>query len=309
MRSLFVIPHTGDHQASRADATPAADRSTPALDARRAQATRPARPVSRWTSSSPKPEARPLLVVDLNNFASFPTMAVGLLVASLRDRGHKVEVLCPLAHDAPAAQRERREWIGDHLARRIHLTDWEPALNLRDFGRRLRARQVERPASVVLREVRRALDRGPGAVLLSAYLQHRETVREIGRLAAARGIPVILGGPMFNLSEVAAAWRDLPGLAAVVGAEVDRDLPDIVEAVLSGEDLLAFRGVALPDGRTSAPASPLRNLDRSPVPDYTDFPWDRYPVRIVPMMTGRGCQWDKCLFCSDVISCPLNLLG
>jgi anaerobic magnesium-protoporphyrin IX monomethyl ester cyclase len=22
----------------------------------------------------------------------------------------------------------------------------------------------------------------------------------------------------------------------------------------------------------------------------------------VPMMTGRGCQWDKCLFCSDVIS-------
>jgi len=36
--------------------------------------------------------------------------------------------------------------------------------------------------------------------------------------------------------------------------------------------------------------------------DFTDFPWDRYSGRIVPMMTGRGCQWDKCLFCSDVIS-------
>lgn len=243
-----------------------------------------------------------LLIIDLNNFASFPTLAIGLLTASLRDRGHGVEVLCPLAFDAPATMRERREWIGDHILRRIHLTDWTPALAMRDIARRLRERHIERPNTTVLREVRRALDRGPDALLLSAYLQHRATVREIGRMAAARGVPVILGGPMFNLSDVATAWKDLPGLSAIIGAEVDRDLPDIVKALHEGHDLLQFKGVTLPDGKASAPATPLRDLDRSPVPDFTDFPWDRYPVRIVPVMTGRGCQWDKCLFCSDVIS-------
>lgn len=25
-------------------------------------------------------------------------------------------------------------------------------------------------------------------------------------------------------------------------------------------------------------------------------------MKIVPLMTGRGCQWDKCAFCSDVVS-------
>jgi len=243
-----------------------------------------------------------ILIIDLNNFASFPTLAIGLLTASLRDRGHGVEVLCPLAFDAPATMRERREWIGDHILRRIHLTDWTPALAIRDVARRLRERHIERPHSTVLREARRALDREPDAVLLSAYLQHRPTVGEIGRMAAARGVPVILGGPMFYLPDVGDAWKDLPGLSAIVGAEVDHDLPDIVKALHEGDDLLQFKGVILPDGKASAPAAPLRQLDRSPVPDFTDFPWDRYPVRIVPVMTGRGCQWDKCLFCSDVIS-------
>ena len=243
-----------------------------------------------------------ILIVDLNNFASFPTLAIGLMTASLREQGHSVEVLCPLAFDAPATLRERRERIGDHILRRIHLTDWEPALAVRDIARRLRELHIERPNNTVLREVKSALDRGPEAVLLSAYLQHRATVREIGRLAAARDVPVILGGPMFNLPDVAAAWADIPGLSAIVGAEVDRSLPDILEALNDGGDLLQFNGVTLPDGRSSAAAAPLRDLDRSPVPDFTDFPWDRYPVRIIPVMTGRGCQWDKCLFCSDVIS-------
>ena len=243
-----------------------------------------------------------ILIIDLNNFASFPTLAIGLLTASLREQGHGVEVLCPLAFDVPATQRERREWIGDHIQRRIHLTDWEQALAIRDIARRLRERFKERPHATVLREVKLALDRNPDAVLLSAYLQHRATVFEIGSIASTRDVPVLLGGPMFNLPDVAAAWKNLPGLTAIVGAEVDRDLPAIVRALNEGEDILKFQGVTLPDGKISVPAAPLRNLDQSPVPDFTDFPWDRYPVRVVPVMTGRGCQWDKCLFCSDVIS-------
>jgi anaerobic magnesium-protoporphyrin IX monomethyl ester cyclase len=39
-----------------------------------------------------------------------------------------------------------------------------------------------------------------------------------------------------------------------------------------------------------------------PFPDYSDFPWSRYPNRIVPLITGRGCGWGACTFCSDVTS-------
>jgi radical SAM superfamily enzyme YgiQ (UPF0313 family) len=72
--------------------------------------------------------------------------------------------------------------------------------------------------------------------------------------------------------------------------------------VISGSDLLQFPGVFLPNGRRSAPAAPLRELDQAPVPDFTDFPWDRYRVRIIPIMAGRGCQWNRCTFCSDIVT-------
>ena len=39
-----------------------------------------------------------------------------------------------------------------------------------------------------------------------------------------------------------------------------------------------------------------------PFPDYSDFPWAAYPNRIVPIITGRGCGWGVCTFCSDVTS-------
>ena len=263
---------------------------------------RPARRVDAVATAGTTSHAHRILIVDLNNFASFPTLAIGLMTAALRERRHRVEVLCPLAYGVPAVQRERRETPVDHLKRRIHLSDAALFRSARNMLRGVHHYRLERCDPVILREVDRALERGFDAVLLSAYLQHREAVTGIAALAAARGVPVLLGGPMFNLAEVARAWRDVPGLSAVVGAEVDRDLPAIVEDLCAGRDLLVHPGVVLPDGRSSPPAAPLRGLEGLLVPDFTDFPWDRYPVRIVPVMTGRGCQWDRCLFCSDVIS-------
>ena len=39
-----------------------------------------------------------------------------------------------------------------------------------------------------------------------------------------------------------------------------------------------------------------------PFPDYRDFPWDKYPNAIIPIISGRGCGWGVCTFCSDVTS-------
>ncbi|WP_136162215.1 B12-binding domain-containing radical SAM protein [Sphingomonas flavalba] len=243
-----------------------------------------------------------IFVVDLNNFATFPTLAVGILIAALRKAGHDVSLLVPLACDIPTHERERREWWPDHMMRRIHLST-SPAWRIpRDLLRSARYHFRQRPHARVLREVGKALEAKPDLLMLSAYLQHYQTIVQIGKLALKAKIPMLLGGPAFNLNEVAEAWRTIPGLTAIYGGEADLVVPELVEAIGTDEDLLRFDGVTLPDGRSSGAAAPFRALDLSPVPDFSDFPWDRYRVPIIPVMTGRGCQWGKCNFCSDVVS-------
>jgi radical SAM superfamily enzyme YgiQ (UPF0313 family) len=287
-----------------------------------------------------------ILLVDLNNFATFPTLAVGILVAALRNAGHRVSLMCPLSHDVPAAVREYRESRLDDIKRRLHLTTSPMLKQLRNVARSFYYWRDEKPHPRVIEHTRRELDKQPDVLLLSAYLQHYNTVVKIAALAKARGIPVLLGGPMFNINGTAELWRTIPGISAVVGAEADTTIANMVEELCSnspaagsdntgdnghidGHDysveessgsnrekpisvaavnrdnsqrLLRFDGVTLATGDSSDLAAPMRQLDNIPMPDYTDFPWDRYPVRIIPMMTGRGCQWDKCRFCSDVVS-------
>ncbi|MDW4500567.1 radical SAM protein [Sulfitobacter sp. D35] len=245
-----------------------------------------------------------VLLVDLNQFASFPTLAIGLLTAALRQRGHRVQVLCPLAYDVPGVQRERAETFKDYLSMRIRLSDSRLVVFARELSRAPREWRRNRPHPAILREISRQLTDGTDAILVSAYLNHSQAVRAIADLAAERGIPMILGGPMFNLPEVAAEWRRIPGVTAVVGGESELHVANLVEALIRGGEAAIARlpGVTLPSGSPQTPTPPLRPLNSVPFADFTDFPWDRYPVRIVPMMTGRGCQWDKCTFCSDVIS-------
>ena len=125
-------------------------------------ADRPARPITPRTdptaASSAEVSRRRAVFVDLNNFSTFPTLAVGILVASLRNAGFQVEVICPLAHDVPAAERERRERYLDHLARRVHLST-HPAFRMsRDLARGIRSWWRGRPHPRVLRETARVLD-------------------------------------------------------------------------------------------------------------------------------------------------------
>lgn len=189
------------------------------------------------------------LIVDLNNFATFPTLAVGILIASLRNTGHEVRLLSPLAYDVPASERERAERWYDQLQRRIHLSDMRLARVPRDAIRSVRYWWLRRPHPTVLKEVSKALEQKPDVLMLSAYLQHYATVREIGKLAQAAGVPMLLGGPAFNLPETANAWRDIPGLTAIYGGEADLLVPELVQATVAGEDLLRFDGVVLPGAR------------------------------------------------------------
>ena len=55
------------------------------------------------SDSSPR-----VLIVDLNNFARYPTLAVGLLTAILRQHSFNVTVFSPLSTGITGVQREPR---------------------------------------------------------------------------------------------------------------------------------------------------------------------------------------------------------
>lgn len=243
---------------------------------------------------------RRVLVVDLNNFARYPTLAVGYLVGALRRSGHEVGLLSPLAFRLPTMP-ERRETWWHYAQRRAHFSTHPAIVGMRDVLAAGRRSWTTRSNPRVTAEASRVMDElRPDVVLLSAYLDYGSSVRQLAEVAHSRGVPILLGGPAFNLREVADEWLGLPGLTAIVAAEVDISLPELVDAVLSGADLSVFPGVHLPDGRRGPVAHPLVNLGALPIPDFSDFPWQLYPSRIIPIMTGRGCNWGHCTFCSDV---------
>ncbi|HIO92543.1 MAG TPA: B12-binding domain-containing radical SAM protein [Leucothrix mucor] len=246
--------------------------------------------------------ASPLLFIDLNNFAAYPTLAVGYLIRSLRLANHKVELLSPLALGVPAFARDHEENWKDQILRRLYFSS-HPLLNrFHDSLRNMHSRWLSRPHPLMIKEVHQAIAKRPAAILISAYLTQYEMCVEIGKVAKAAGIPVLLGGPFFNISNVTNEWLEIEGITAIVGGEVDFTVADIVDTLLNKGDLSQHKGVFLPSGENGGIVPPLKTLSQLPVPDFTDFPWDKYPHHIIPTMTGRGCSWGACTFCGDVIS-------
>ncbi len=243
------------------------------------------------------------VLVDLNNYARFPTMAIGILVAGLRNSAISVDVISPLALDVPAFQREGLDTVWRRLGRNLNHVTTPWLAGTKDTARKLRKRWINRADPRVLNAVLQGINTNkPDIILLSAYLQHKDYVTAIAKIALDKNIPVILGGPMFNIAEVSDTWRTIPGLTAIFGGEAEYDLAEIVQTAIERGNLLKFHGITLPDGRRSQVPLPFRQMDAIAVPDYSDFPWDRYPVRVVPVLTGRGCQWSKCKFCSDIVT-------
>ena len=247
-----------------------------------------------------------VLLVDLNNHARYPTLPVGLMTAVLREAGHEVELLSPLAVGVSGPPRDQRAKPWGYWDERLRWWSARTTLpGVRAARRWLGA--LRQPAaggaSVRIRtEFEQALAGRPEVVLLSAYFQYEDVVRALARRAAEEGIPVIVGGPGFTDERAAQAWLEIAGLTALVAGECEPFLVEMVERARAGEDLSDLPGCSVPGRPLAAPAPPLRDLDALPVPDYDDFPWERYPSRVITMMTGRGCGWGGCTFCSDVLT-------
>ena len=264
-----------------------------------------------------------VLLVDLNNFARYPSVAIGYLSAILKKGGYGVEVFAPLSTGLTGVAREPSPpWWG-HADLQFR---YRTGVSRNPVVRRVRKAYATRTSSKLARsknevsaEVARRLDSGIDIVLVSTYLMYHPHCVEIGKLCKEQGIPLVVGGPYFHAPEVATEWLTLPGLSALIGAEVEPHLCEIVRRVLAGESAGSLPGVwsnePLPqDAPGSLPgvyvqsseprlqSEPLKDLDSIPFADYSEFPWSLYPNVIVPIITGRGCGWGVCSFCSDITS-------
>jgi anaerobic magnesium-protoporphyrin IX monomethyl ester cyclase len=246
-----------------------------------------------------------VLLVDLNNFARYPTVAIGMLAAVLRRDGIEVDVFSPLAIGIPGVAREGRVGRFGRLEQYLrHVTANAPIASIRA----LRAWAVSRRHPIGSGEVERilgafdaALAGGYDAILVSAYLMYRDAVEALAARCASRGIPVGLGGPYFAQPEVVDAWRSIAGVSAVLGGEGESHVGAFVHALVGRAPFETLPGVSTASVRSGA-AAPLGDLDALPFADYSDFPWSRYPNRLIPLVAGRGCGWGRCTFCSDVTS-------
>jgi radical SAM superfamily enzyme YgiQ (UPF0313 family) len=261
-------------------------------------------------ASASSPTQSRVLLVDLNNFARYPSMSIGYIAAVLRSAGASVDVFAPLMVGVRGVTREARPHYFSLLAAKLnHRVATSGSDRVRAWRNRLaagRVSDINRHAKAVIDGFREKIARNrPQGVMVSTYLMYRQVCEQICAICMQERIPVLIGGPYFTQPDVIEDWLRIPGLSALAAGEVELQLPSVMRTLLRGEDCSEHPGVIVmdgPGGIKGTPAAPLQNLDTVPHPDYSDFPWNLYPNRIVPVITGRGCGWGVCTFCSDVTS-------
>jgi anaerobic magnesium-protoporphyrin IX monomethyl ester cyclase len=243
-----------------------------------------------------------ITVIDLNNFSYYPTLAIGYLIAALRKSDFDVTLLSPLNKGIAAPKRERIENITHY---------WKSVLLNSDRVMVKKAMMAARKVPFIynlyrgknknFESVKNDIPKGTDLVLISSYFENYYTCQELCSFLKKKNIPVIIGGPGFNNKRVTQEWLKLDGVNAIVGSEIDAFLADMIKDYFAKKDICKYPGVFTKDQPEADTSYIHKELNELPVPDFTDFPWDKYPMRIVPYMTGRGCSWGKCNFCTDVL--------
>ena len=245
-----------------------------------------------------------VLVIDLNNFSRNPTLSVGYLTSVLRKNEIEVDILSPFAKGVAGyprlTQARRRELYLNFLKHWTAVTPSKLVKRVRKFIQQALHPGGSEDKKVILEYLQELLLKKPDVVLSSAYTMYYDISCEISKLCQQDGIPVVIGGSAFVYQEIAALWHEIPGVTAVYAGEPETQLIPLIADVIKGNELNVYPGVYKAEQQSIDIALPLLNLDKLPFPDFSDFPWHAYPNKVIPLMTGRGCEWDICTFCSDV---------
>lgn len=168
-------------------------------------------------------------MIDLNNEASFPTLAIGSSASPLLKNGYEVEVFSPLAHGIRALTRNVEETLLDYFLTRIQFAASPMIEWANEFLFQLYTRVRFRSTRAMVKAFTQVLeDTSFDAILVSSYLQYHRLLVALAQQAKGAGIPLLLGGPYFNQERVTDKWIDILGVTAIFGGEADFVLPEIV---------------------------------------------------------------------------------
>ena len=178
-----------------------------------------------------------VLLVDLNNFAHYPTLSVGYLAAICRKAEIQVEVFLPLMIGLKGFRREKppKWWsfIFQVVNYRAATSSIMAIRQLRAWAAKREVSDLSKDADKLLKGFCRRLEAvQPDIVLVSSYLMYRESTVRICLLCKAAGVPVLVGGPYFAQPEIAEEWANIEGATALIGGEVEPELPAIWSAPL-----------------------------------------------------------------------------
>ncbi len=113
------------------------------------------------------------------------------------------------------------------------------------------------------------------------------------------GIPVAIGGPHSTfLPDESLEHADY-----VIRGEGEETLVELIEHLETGRPLHTIKGLSFKNSRREAVHNPgrelLKDLDASPVPDFSlVYKWAE-KAKVVPIATSRGCPF-ACRFCSVI---------
>lgn len=139
-----------------------------------------------------------------------------------------------------------------------------------------------------------------GLSINRASVQSSIIVSELMRRKCPQAI-IVWGGPA-TLTE-ADLHEVLESAAAdmVLSGEGEEVFPRFLKVVEERGDLNQIPGLCLrtPSGWSQEERwTAIANLDDIPIPDFGDYPLERYRTRLLPVIMGRGCR-GRCAFCSD----------
>jgi len=120
--------------------------------------------------------------------------------------------------------------------------------------------------------------------------------------AAAPQLPIIFGGEIFSGMVRFSKARMTPLFDFIDGFVLD-DGRRALTVLCGGTPLYKIPGIITRDSSEPVPPmpAPLESFDSFGVPDFSDLPLKQYfaPPHVMPLLSGKGCQWSKCLFCSE----------
>jgi ribosomal peptide maturation radical SAM protein 1 len=272
-----------------------------------------------------------------------PSMALGLLKASLRRAGISVTSLYPclwlaeeIGLDVYSFICESKqeflagEWTFAGAAFPDFTPDHEAYLD-RFFSAPVSAGLMKRAgfsgnpreALVTVRELAPAfVDRVARAVLAreprivgctSTFMQHVPSLALLRRIRElAPDVITMIGGANCEGEMGAAAKRTMPWIDYVVSGEADLLLPELCRRLLDeGRAARDLPFGVIAEGHTGeAPRVSVHDMDRTPVPDFDDFFAAIAESTLRPFLspglaveTSRGCWWGKVHHCTF---CGLN---